>query len=97
MRSFLIAGLIGVLVTLLLLAGSYLADSSGHTAVAQALFWQNGLLQSSIPLHNIGTPEKPIYEGTPLNVLGFLASVPLGFLIYGFAAHLALKGLRRGT
>lgn len=97
MRNFAIASLIGVAATLLLLAGAFLADSAGHTELSKLLFWQNGLLQSGIPPHNIGTPEKPINEGTPVNFLGFLVSIPLGFFIYGCVAYAAIKGLRRGT
>jgi hypothetical protein len=55
------------------------------------------LLQSFIPLNNIGTAEHPVYEGTPVHIMGFFASIPLGFVIYGVAAYAALRLLRRGT
>lgn len=61
------------------------------------LFWQNGLLQEFIPLNNIGTPAQPVYEGTPVNLMGFFASIPLGFVIYGAVAYVALRSWRRST
>ena len=85
------AGLIGIAATLLLLAGAFLSDASGFPNVASSLFWQNGLLQGFVPLGNIGTPEHPIHEGSPLNLLAFLASIPLGCAIYGFVAYVVLK------
>ena len=97
MRNFAIASIIGVLLTLLLLAGGSAADSAGHPDVARVLFWHNGLLQSFIPLNNIGTAGHPVYEGTPLHIMGFFASIPLGFVIYGVAAYAALRLLRRGA
>ena len=97
MRRLVTASIIGVVVTLLLLAGSFAADTAGHSSLARALFWHNGLLQSATPLHNIGTPEQPVYEGTPLHFVVFVLSVPVGFLIYGVAAYVALGLLRRGT
>jgi len=35
-----------------------------------------------VPLNNIGTTEKPFYEGTPLHVLAALAALPLCALIW---------------
>jgi hypothetical protein len=97
MRNFAIAGILGVAVTLLLFAVAFVAGSAGHTELARALFWQNELLQALIPRHNIGTPEHPIYEGTPLHLIGFIASIPIGFVIYGVLAYIALRLLRRNT
>ncbi len=96
MRNVSIASIVGVLLTLLLLACSFAANSAGHPDIARAVFWHNGLLQSLIPLHNIGSTEQPVYEGTPLNIIGFFASIPLGFVIYGVAAYSVLRLLRRG-
>jgi hypothetical protein len=42
----------------------------------------------------MGTAEQPMYAGTPLNFLGFLASIPVGFVIYGVAAYVAIRMLR---
>ncbi len=43
----------------------------------------------------MGSPEHPVYEGTPLNFLAFLASVPLGIVIYSVMAYAALSMVRR--
>ena len=97
MRLAVKAGLIGVAATAILLAGAFVADASGFPTAARSLFWQNDLLQSLVPLGNIGTPQHPVYEGSPLNLLAFLASIPLGFAIYGSLAYVVLKRRRRGT
>jgi len=97
MRKALIAIAIGTVLTLSLLGLAAAADSAGLATLADALFWQNGLLQHFAPLHNIGTSERPIYEGTPINFLAFLASIPLGIVIYSVAAYLALHRFQRGA
>ena len=97
MRHAVTASLIGIAATLVLLAGAFAADASGFPNLARSLFWQNGLLQSLVPQGNIGTPESPVYEGSPLNYLAFLASIPLGFAAYGCLAYVALKWRKRGT
>jgi hypothetical protein len=85
---------IGILATAVLIALSFVADSYGLTSLSNALFWQNSLLQGFAPLGNMGTPEHPIYEGTPLNFLAFLASIPLGIIFYSLAAYVALSAVR---
>ena len=96
-RNLAASTIIGISVTLLFLAGSFIADAYGHNNLARLLFWHNEVLQNLIPHHNIGTPENPIYEGTPLNILGFFFSIPLGFAIYGNGAYFALRFFRNGT
>ena len=96
-RNLATSSIIGIVLTLLLLAGSYIADAYGHNELARLLFWHNDALQNLIPPHNIGTPDKPFHEGTPLNIFGFFASIPLGFVIYGFVAYIALRLFRNGT
>ncbi len=85
------ASIIGILITLLLLAMAFGVDYLGYPKVSTALFWQNALLQSLCPTFNIGTPDHPVYEGTPLNFLAFIASIPLGFIIYGIPAYVILR------
>ena len=97
MRDVVKAGIFGIALTLILFACAFAADWAGHPGLAQAMFWQNGLLQSAVPLNNIGTAQDPVFEGAPLNILAFFASIPLGFVIYGVAAYVALRFLRRGT
>lgn len=96
MRTALQALFIGVVATGLLLAAAYAFDVLGYRELSNLLFWQNELLQSLCPQVNIGTPENPVYEGTPLNLLAFIASF-LGVLIYGVAAYAVLRNRRSGT
>lgn len=97
MRKVALAIVIGIAVTLALLGLAFAADAVGHPGIARALFWNNGILQSLVPLNNIGSVAHPVYEGTPLNFLAFCASIPLGFVIYGAAAYVALRFVHRGT
>ena len=97
MHKVLLASAIGVVVTLALLGLAFAADAVGHPGIARVLFWHNGILQSLAPLNNIGTAAHPVYEGTPLNFLAYCASIPFGFLIYGVAAYVVLRFVRRGT
>ena len=94
-KRIFLAFAIGVLATAILFALSFAADSFGFTSLANGLLWQNTLLQSFAPLDNMGTPEHPVYEGTPLNFLAFLASVPLGIVVYSVLAYAALSMVRR--
>ena len=94
-KRILLAFAIGVLATAALFALSFAAESFGFTSLANGLLWQNTLLQSFAPLGNIGTPEHPVYEGSPLNFLAFLASIPSGIIIYSLVAYAALTMARR--
>ena len=89
-KRIFLALLIGLVLTAGLLGLSFVADDAGLDSLASVLLWPNTLLQSLAPLGNIGTPERPIYEGTPLNFLAFFASVPLGFAVYTAAAYVIL-------
>ena len=93
-RNLRFSALIGVGVTLLLLALAFWTDND---QVSRTLFWHNTLIQKAIGGHNIGTAEEPVIEGTPLNLVAFLASIPLGFLIYGAVAYLVLRLVSRRT
>ena len=85
---------IGILATVVLIALSFVADLYGFTSLASALFWQHSLLQGFAPLGNVGTSAHPIYEGSPLNFLAFLASIPVGIIFYSLAAYIALSVVR---
>jgi hypothetical protein len=84
-----------MLATAALIALSFAADYFGLTSLARGLSWQNSLLQSLVPLGNIGTAEHPVSEGSPLNFFAFLASIPLGVIIYSLAAYAVLFIVRR--
>jgi hypothetical protein len=49
---------------------------------------------SLVPPVNIGTPENPIYEGTPIHMLAWLSGIPLAFVLYSVAGYIWLR-LRR--
>lgn len=97
MRKVVVAIAIGIMVTLALLGLEFAADALGYPGIARVLFWHNSVLQSFVPLYNIGSAAHPVYEGTPLNFLAFCASIPLGFVIYGVLAYVALRFVRGGT
>ena len=80
-----------------MVALSYLADQAGASILAKILLWPNSLLQSFSPLYNIGTAERPIYEGTPLNFIAFVASFLLAVVVYGAAAYFFIGYGKRRT
>ena len=91
------AFLIGTIVTFAFFGVAFVSFEAGYEGLGKAAIWQNALLQALAPLHNIGTPENPVYEGTPLNFLAFFASVPLGILVYSLVAYTALRLVRQRT
>jgi hypothetical protein len=95
LKRVLLAFAVALFATGLLIGLSFVADSFGFPTIASALSWQNTLLQSYVPLGNIGTAEHPVYEGSPLNFLAFLASIPLGVAIYSLLAYATLTWARR--
>jgi hypothetical protein len=81
---------IGIVLTGTLCVGAFVAHNAGAESIARVLFWPNTLLQELVPLHNIGTSAKPLYEGTPLNFLAYVASFPLALAAYSAIAYVAL-------
>jgi hypothetical protein len=94
-KRILLAAVIGVAVTLLLIALSFAADDAGHDALSNALFWQNWLLQALLPAPAVGSSPNPFAERMPLAFIAWFASVPLGFNIYGVAAFAVIRRLDR--
>jgi hypothetical protein len=85
---------IGVLVTAITAAVSFAMTSRGAESAGEILLWPNTLLQVLVPAPNIGTPDHPLYEGTPLNFFAFLASFPLAITVYGVVAYVCLCRLK---
>ncbi len=81
----------GLLATLGLNVLAFVADNYDFASISNALIWPNTLLQSLTPAQNIGTAAKPVFEGTPLNFLAFVASIPFAWLIYSSLAYLYLS------
>ena len=94
--SILLALGIGTLVTAVTAAISYFTFQAGAELVSEILFWPNTLMQSLVPLHNIGTPEHPFYEGTPVNIAAFFVSFPLGILVYSAVAYVFVRRRQYG-
>jgi hypothetical protein len=86
---------VGCLATILLTAAAWWAIGAGAVSVGRILSWPNTLLQSFVPGHNIGTAEKPVYEGTPLNFAAYIASIPLSVLVYSLVAYLFIRHRER--
>ena len=53
------------------------------------------LIGSSLPHPNIGTPEHPVYEGTPFDAIVGLALVFLGILLYPVVTYFLLALLSK--
>jgi len=96
-KRLLLATLLGVITTAALIGLAVVAYNADLDGLAKVLFWQNSLLQTLAPLGNVGTAERPIHEGTPLNFLAFLASIPIGVVVYGSLAYWALNRSRRAA
>ena len=94
-KRIMLAIALGILATAVLIALSFAADSHGFMSLASGLFWQNSVLQSFVPLGNVGTSAHPIHEGSPLNFLAFLASIPVGVILYSLVAYVALSVARQ--
>src|SRR4051812_23008156 len=73
----------GLLVTIVTCAVSFALNGGGFESTSEAIFWPNTFLQHLLPAPNIGTPDHPVYEGTPLNFLACVASFPLAVIFYG--------------
>jgi len=96
-KRVLLAILLGVVATGAFIGLAFVADYAGLDGLAKVLFWQNSLLQTFAPLGNIGAAERPIYEGTPLNFLAFLASIPVGIIAYSALAFWAIGRSQRAA
>lgn len=86
---------IGTLVTLASFGASYAASAFGSLSPSRLLYWQGWWLQTFLPCLNLGTPEKPMCEGTPLNLVVFLLGLPFGVILYSLIAFAILSAKRQ--
>lgn len=86
-----LAFVLGAIATFALMGLSVIANECGYELASRIVFWQNTFLQSLVLPINIGSAEHAVYEGSPLNILAYLASLPLGILVYGMAAFAAIS------
>jgi hypothetical protein len=69
---------------------------SSRPGVSDVVFWPNTLLQSLAPCAVLKVGDIVGCEGTPLNLVMYVASFFLGVLVYGVVAYV-LIGRRRAT
>jgi len=91
MKHVLMAVGLGVLLTVVFTASAKAAYEAGATFVSKLLLWPNTLLQSLVPCLNIGSPEAPFCEGTPLHLLVFGASELLSVAVYASIAYILIR------
>lgn len=90
-RALVVATGIGVSVLAVSYGAAFYAYEMGSEAAARVLSWPNTALQTFVPCFQIGKPEKPFCEGTPLNFLAYAASFPVGVAVYSAAAYFFLR------
>lgn len=93
-KRILLAAVIGVVVTLALIALSFAADDAGYESLSNLLFWQNWILQALLPAPDIASMANPFAHGLPLPFVAWFASIPLGFVIYGVLAFVIIRKLK---
>ena len=64
---------------------------AGPGSAGGLIFWPNALLQYLVPTPNIGTPDQPFYDFTPLKFVALVASVPLAIIVYSALAYVLLR------
>ena len=89
MRRLAISVICGLTVTVTLAALAFSEVVSRDTA--RILLWQCTFLAQGVPHGNIGTPEHPIIEGSPLDLIPVFVGVPLGIPIYALLTYLVLR------
>jgi hypothetical protein len=92
-RAF-IAIAVGFLATIALNVLAFVADKLGWPFISSVLIWPNTILQSLTPMYNIGTAQRPVMEGTPLNFFAFIVSIPMSWLVYSRITYLVLSTLK---
>src|SRR4249919_895700 len=85
---------LGCLTTLLTYGAASLAGAAGLVLLARILAWPSSVLLSLVPPLNIGTPENPIYEGTPLHMLAWLSGILVAFVLYSVVGYFWLRSRR---
>ncbi len=68
----------------------WLASRFNNTNLGKILLWPVPLIVNAIPGLNVGTPENPIYEATPLHFLGYIAGVGVSAIFYSVVVYYAV-------
>ncbi len=87
MRRALASVILGLAVTAL---GLFVAYASDGSAVGRIFYWQGYCMEDLVPAPNLGTPEHPLYEGTPIHIFAFFMGIPVGILLYSLLAFAVL-------
>jgi len=93
-KAILLAIFLGVGISALLQVLALVAHEQGFTSITRILDWPNTLLQSLVPCVPVGSSENPRCEGSPLNLLAYFASLPVGAVVYAIIAFVILRRLR---
>lgn len=96
-KRALIAIAVGFLATLALNVLAFVADKLGFPLISSLLIWPNTILQSLTPMYNIGTAQRPVMEGTPLNFFAFIVSILMSWLVYSLITYVFLSTLKGRT
>ena len=67
----------------------------GSWVPAQVLLWPAWILLAALPCFNIGTPEHPVCEGTPIHLVVALLGVALAVVFYAGVVYLVLAKAAR--
>lgn len=90
-RTLVVVTGIGISVLAASYGAAFYAYEMGLEAAVRVLSWPNTALQSLVPCIPIGEPEKGMCEGSPLNLLAYVASFPVGVVAYSAAAYSFLR------
>lgn len=82
---------IGTILTIVFTGTAYYAHEAGLETATSILSWPNTLLQNLITCNNMGTVEQPFCEGTPLNVIAYVASLSLSVAVYATVAYVLIR------
>jgi hypothetical protein len=82
---------LGALLALATFGLAYAASEAGWARTAYFLYWQGYGLVTLLPCNDMGMPGQRVCEGTPLDMVAFLAGIPIGMLVYASAIFFLLK------
>jgi hypothetical protein len=74
---------------------AYLAIQLGTSLPVMVILWPVWGLQAALPCFNMGTPERPLCEGTPIHIVAAALSLTLTIMFYAVLAY-ALLGFAGG-
>jgi hypothetical protein len=82
MVRFVTSLVLGALASAGLIGAARFADALGYKALSGILFWPNTVLQNLIACAPIQASPQHFCEGTPLNLIAYIASFPISVAVY---------------